>query len=86
MSADNWGVCPQCEKNIRETRKSLYGQVTESEYLRLVDKGKMLESTLREDYEIGIDQDGEFYVSYLGHCDMCGFEFSYEYKQQLELK
>jgi hypothetical protein len=35
---------------------------------------------LREDYEIGIDRDGKFYVSYAGSCDVCGFSYAYEFE------
>lgn len=31
-------------------------------------------TTLREDYETGIDEDGEFYFYYSGGCE-CGFKF-----------
>ena len=33
----------------------------------------MLDSTLREDYEIHINSDGVFYIGYSASCKVCGF-------------
>ncbi len=41
------------------------------------------EYTLREDYEIGI-QDGEFYARYKGRCNSCDFDFRYDYSKKVE--
>jgi predicted Zn-ribbon and HTH transcriptional regulator len=43
-------------------------------------------STLREDYEIGTAPDGEFYVIYSCHCQVCGFQFKFKHEQQLEVQ
>ena len=40
------------------------------------------ESSLREDYEIGI-LDGEFYVIYTGECRECGFKFQSKYEERV---
>jgi hypothetical protein len=97
MSADNWTQCPRCyitnhakadEKDA--SVRGQYGKVSEDQFLRLRDEAisfrkALFDSqfceTLREDYEIGI-QDGEFDIFYRGHCDTCGFNFSYKYNQK----
>lgn len=43
-----------------------------------------LKETLREDYELGTRRDGEFYVSYRGRCESCGFEKVFEHSEQLK--
>lgn len=97
MSAKNWRVCPKCfkrdndarDKRIADTKK-LYGRVTADEYRDLI---KVAEATIdrkesmREDYEIGIDEDGLFYVDYRASCEWCGFTFNHKHEQSaLETK
>lgn len=85
MSADNWGVCPKCKETAEKNITSAYGKVSEEEYLATLNKRKQIENdlTLREDYEVGVDIDGEFSVSYSCHCLKCGFKFDYKYSQEL---
>ena len=96
MSADNWGICPKCKKlelqhkkQLEEDARKLYGKISPEDYLQLLkeipDK-KALDETLREDYEIGVDSHGEFYISYGCHCDKCGVKHSFNYKEQLSLE
>jgi len=83
MAAKNWAMCPKCGKTVEEIRKVLraeakkaYGQIPEKKYLNMVAEAGahiVVEDTLREDYAIGI-WNGEFSVSYRGHCDKCGFD------------
>jgi hypothetical protein len=82
MSADNWGICPKCKKLSKERAKSLYGKASEDEYLVyfLSEKSKGTKETLREDYEIYTDDDGEFSVGYDCSCDECGFSYHFQYK------
>ena len=40
---------------------------------------------LREDYEIYIGADGNFYVSYSGYCYACKFKFNYKHEEQVKL-
>ena len=79
MSANNWDTCPRCKKKLEATRAKAaasaekeYGKVPPDEYLTMVKAAKLiggkLEQTLREDWEIGVDEDGRFYVSYSGSC------------------
>ncbi len=87
MSADNWGICPRCKVEAlkeQEARQQAaadaYGKVSSTEYGELVAKAlepMQLEETLREDYELGLGEDGEFYVSYRGACDKCALEHSF---------
>lgn len=92
MSADNWAFCPQCK--LRDAVKAIgmmedaaksYGQVSPDEYLKLLKAaqefaGESPIETLREDYGIGITEDGAFFVSYCGRCDQCGLKYEYKYE------
>lgn len=96
MSADNWGVCPKCnEKWEAETEamsarvEEAYGKVPPEEYIRILSEyearktlDEMDTRELREDYELGINEDGLFYVIYSGDCS-CGFHFKYRYEQKV---
>ena len=44
-----------------------------------------IETTLREDYECFISEDGNFYISYSGECEVCGFSKQFKIDEQLEL-
>lgn len=95
MSADNWGVCPQCKKlNDEKNKKRIldvvkkYGKVPPDEFVQLskeANKPIMLEEHLREDYELGVGENGFFEVSYRCSCDVCGFEHSFEHTKQLKV-
>ncbi len=68
MSADNWAPCPQCKKN-EKPEKSKYGKVSEEEYLESIKQPKKeLEATLREDYSLGINEEGQFSANWLRLC------------------
>jgi hypothetical protein len=41
------------------------------------------DNTLREDYEIGVNDTGEFEIVYSCRCNTCGFVFTFKHKQQL---
>jgi hypothetical protein len=92
MSADNWGICPKCKldeiKRIEDLKLKAgeaYGKIPPEEYLELLDeasKTRSYDNTLREDYEVGTDEDGEFSVSYSSFCT-CGFKYKYEVKIDL---
>jgi predicted Zn-ribbon and HTH transcriptional regulator len=97
MSADNWAKCPQCQEDLRlereknfETLEGQYGKIPKLEYDKalaiLTDQNTTeITSSLREDYEIGI-WDEEFFVSYKGRCDNCGFSYEFKTKEKLKLK
>lgn len=90
MSADNWALCPQCkkteeenaEKRVLKAQKS-YGKVPAEEYLRLRTEAEVrpqLQQTFREDYHIGVNEDGEFEVDYSGQCSLCRCKFQFNHK------
>jgi len=97
MSADNWAVCPKCKIRIDKERDELiqkvssaYDKIPAEEYLRL--KSQLNDYVeypreLREDYEQGIDEDGEYGVNYRGRCchQECGFVFKYDFSVEVEL-
>lgn len=98
MSANKWGVCPQCVArttydNIAMARKVVeaYGSVTQEKYAALsVQAYKMRhsepEESMREYYEIGINSEGKFEVDYATSCDTCDFRFTYQFQQQIIVK
>lgn len=93
MGADNWANCPKCKKlwveKLQEAEKALsqkYGIISAEEFLSKkedLDARKRLPTTnsLREDYELGTLDDGQFRVSYRCSCEACGFNFSYKYDE-----
>jgi len=99
MSADNWALCLKCRKKrvadlekLRIKVDEAYGTVDKDHYLDMVNKLSVAENykleheepTLREDYDIGMDEGGKFYVDYRSRCTVCGFEFSYQYVEKLK--
>lgn len=98
MSADNWRVCPQCKiRNAEKTAKKFsevqdsYGKDSPDAYMEKLMKAKEfaaepLEQTLREDYEIYIDEDGDFYAGYRGGCDRCGLVFNFKHEEKVPLE
>ena len=95
MITDNWARCPKCQDILdkafidkTERIKNLYGKVSAEEYnvkVRAIEAEAEtpLQDTLREDYEVGINSAGEFYVSYSGGCEKCGFSFHYQHKEKV---
>jgi hypothetical protein len=95
MSADNWGVCPVCRLSAEAADKkrlldigATYGKVSAEEYLRIVSESNPIpvpEPTFREDYSIGMDDEGTFSVSYSGFCGVCGAAHKYEHTEAVKL-
>jgi hypothetical protein len=94
MSADNWGICPRCQKKEEKRRERLekkieeaYGTLPREQYLALVKEAEApqpeVKRTLREDYELGTEEDGEFYVTYRCSCNVCGYAAKFEHKEVL---
>lgn len=92
MSADNWAQCPRCRERLNEKKKkaetkaaNAYGIVAPGEFKKLEAEAAAIgvdpELTLREDYELGIDHEGKFYVRYSGKCreDECGFKHEFRH-------
>ncbi len=93
MSADNWTQCPACvAKALKEyaaAKRKLdadYGKVPAEAFVARRDALKdppKIEDTLREDYELGVCLNGEFYVSYSCLCSACNFAHTHEHSEQL---
>lgn len=82
MSADRWSSCPICHnlpEKYRNGIEHMYGVVPLNEFLKLKEECENLknESTVREDYELYIDNDGTLSISYFGKCDNCGAEWTF---------
>lgn len=84
MSADNWAICPKCKKALKKEPKTAYGEATEAEYLESIkERDDQLFYSLREDYTLGINEEGEFSVYYGAHCEVCGFKYEFSHKENL---
>jgi len=93
MSTANWGICPKCKVNA--DKKQLknenavfesYGNVPADEYekLRAIARaGISLDTSLREDYEQHITEDGDYYIRYHAHCENCGFDFRFKHNERV---
>ena len=88
MSANNWTTCPKC-KEITEKKQTeageAYGNVSEKEYLAILTKYTETneDRTLREDYEIGVTEEGDFYAIYRCSCNVCDFSYYYKYEKNI---
>ena len=90
MSADNWCICPVCKQKTdkaNEDRLLLaaeqYGKIPAKQYIAVAKAAaipKTIEETFREDFDIGIDDEGTFSVSYRGACQDCNAEFTYRFE------
>lgn len=96
MGGDNWAICPQCKKNVETAKREAqvaageaYGKVDIHEYLemlRAAEKPIAITQTFREDYEIGINNDGTFSINYGGACEKCDFGHTFKHSEPLKLK
>ncbi len=95
VSATAWQICPRCyatavkahEKELAEVAQS-YGKINSAEWIErnaAAQQPTNLEETLREDYEMLIEKNGNFYISYQASCEICGFEHSFKHEEQLDL-
>jgi hypothetical protein len=100
MSADNWRVCPQCRAKLindldkaEQKLKKQYGKIEPDVFILSTQtlqnqREKMDETlgeTLREDWSIGVDEDGLFVVGYRCSCSNCEFSYEYDFDKQLKL-
>jgi len=95
MSANNWAICPKCKiKHEEDATKRLadaqekYGKIPAEEFIIILAEAKkvsILKESLREDYEIGVDKQGEFYVNYGCCCQTCRFIYEYRFNKKLLL-
>lgn len=97
MSADNWATCPQCKATALAEQKAkkiaagqAYGSVPQEKYLSLLKKAEEPLSypkfSFREDYDLGITEDGEFYVSYQGRCEVCKLGKVFKHVEHLPIQ
>jgi hypothetical protein len=98
VSANNWGICPRCKAKREDDVRALdidlaqsYGEVPIEQFDHLrAERDKLAtaepERTLREDYEIWINQDGRFYASYVAHCSVCQFKHTLLQDEQLDVR
>jgi len=47
------------------------------------DAPKEQSETLREDFEVWMDEDGEFHVDYRSHCQVCGFGHKFAHTEKV---
>lgn len=102
MSADNWTKCPKClaksRKSLQAAKKKhmdSYGKIDPDDWIRRLAKlnadekevERSDEPSFREDYQLGVQEDGSFYVSYSGSCRACNavFEFKHEIEEAIRL-
>ena len=91
MGADRWQECPNCKreteayrKGLQQAAKAAYGKVSAERYAELTAQGQAeieQHEQFLEDWELGMCEDGKFFVSYNGWCQVCGFgtDFKHEF-------
>ena len=95
MSANNWAWCPQCMRNAEAVQvaaqasvEAVYGVIPSEEHAaRRAEAYKDIElpTSMREDWEVGMNLIGELHIYYKAECDNCGFRFVHENKRQADL-
>jgi hypothetical protein len=96
MSARNWTHCPRCLQKHTEFRdaeiriaKALYGVVEPDEYAAAMQSAEAIperpEPSFRENWEIGIESDGFFSVSYGGNCTKCDYSHEFEHTEDVPI-
>jgi hypothetical protein len=90
VSARNWTHCPRCLKRHTKFRdgeiriaKNLYGVIDADEYAAAMQSAEAIPElpegpSFRENWEIGIESDGWFVITYSGNCTKC--DYSHEFK------
>ena len=96
MSPRNWRDCPRCLAKAeldhlaaKQELADLYGSIDQEEYERqkamLDGNGTLSHETMREDYDIGVEDSGKFMVNFGCYCEKCGFEFQFKHKEKIDL-
>lgn len=90
MSASNWRECPACLRDAKAKQAAAvkaadesYGKVPAADFInmrKLAVKPAAVEETLREDYELGVSEDGRFFMHYSGVCQTCSFAFKFRHE------
>jgi hypothetical protein len=82
-------------ENLLREAKASYGKVPHEEYHRLLLEAdsaraaaeKLHDSfpeTLREDYELGINDNDDFTVDYGATCTQCNWKFTFKHEQKVK--
>lgn len=89
MSANRWSICPKCKieyeaqlKRQQENLRAAYGKILIEEFLALQDalqkkERRDLKESMRENFEIGMSDDGFLEINYGCFCNVCRFKFDY---------
>ncbi len=95
MSADRWVVCPRCKLNAEAEHGALmdraneaYGNAPAAEYEELMATARKpvsLDTTLREDYEFYLSEEGAFSAEFGAGCETCGFTFTFKHEEQVKV-
>ncbi len=93
MSADSYAICPKCSTASAKLKADAVAAAElayetkparEWERLRkIADEIEEPHQTVREDYEIGLLDDGQFIITYEGSCRACDFHFKFDYDKPL---
>lgn len=92
MSALNWTVCPRCKlaairdrKLALDAARALCGKTSAQQYEEAVREARKrsvtVGMTLREDYQLGVREDGSFHLTYHAECTRCDFMFEEHLKK-----
>ena len=81
-------------KQIQEARVDLEATYGKKDSQTFIDEAQQLEldareplaESFREDYEIGTELDGRFFVNYYGLCEGCGYKVEFKQEKQFPLK
>lgn len=81
MSATNWATCPQCVMRMEHDKEHMIYQ----DFMNAWSSAE-IQTTLREDYEIYVKEDGKFCVHYSCLCTVCGFSHKFEHSEQVKME
>ncbi len=82
MGADAWEICPICHNLPEEHRNGidhLYGKIPQEDYDKLkkeIEKLRVIE-TVREDYELYLNEDGTAHIDFYAKCQTCGASWEF---------
>ena len=95
MSADRWSNCPRCfDINLKEIERleqiirdyeNGSGRPTDEEedaYNKAESRLQQFSDTMRQDWDIDLDDDGEFSIDYRASCSVCGFSFKHKHTEK----
>lgn len=74
---------------MRNELDNAYGKVDQKVYEQMKDaiwNVTTPQDTMRVDYEIGVDESGEFSCWFGVSCEDCGYEFDFKHKEQTKVE